>query len=730
MTEINLPQSNSDIFALGFDKSLNRAPESDLQTDDSGGSYSGVFSDPAQGIGFSAMATGSQSSMAVLDPSKGLWLGATTFAAAPFAVNMNGEMRATSGRFTGDITGATGTFSGTVSIGSLNIPDTTTANSFHVDSSGNTWWGANVATGSAGANAVVLNTGAATFKSVTLSTSVAISGIANNTSTDISLLEKTHTMVFTSASATQVNWTSGTVTLSNGRTFSISSGNTGSMAALTYIYVDPGVSSTVLQITTTAATALGANKILIGCAQNNTVTASYVPYGPGQPLVDGANIGALSIVAGNIAASTITGNKIAANTITAGNITAATITTTEIAATTITGANINTLNISGKTATFDTGTIGGFTMSSTTLSATNFTVTSGAANTARLTVGTGANLAGLNSANAGTDIAFWSGATFANRATAPFRVNAQGDLTATSVSISGVALTTQLRFGGTGADGAYSKASGTDTFSVSSSRYFVKNYTTISITGTGALAFSTPATDGTTIILNATGNVTITSSTNPCLDTRSMGGAGGTGGSGLISATSISTKGGGQGGGREAVTFNVSSSVGLGGGGGANSVSGSNGGVATGGPGSTGIQGFGGLPGAALTPYIGFAAPGGGGSGGSGGVNNAVTYGSGGNGGTGGGGLCIFTQGAYSASGVINTSGANGSNGTTSNSEGGGSGGGGAAGDILILYRTLTSDTATYTQTAGSAGTPGTDAGTGGAGAAGNKFRGVNDYIT
>ena len=35
---------------------------------------------------------------------------------------------------------------GGVSIASLNIPDTTTANSFHVDTSGNAWWGANVAT--------------------------------------------------------------------------------------------------------------------------------------------------------------------------------------------------------------------------------------------------------------------------------------------------------------------------------------------------------------------------------------------------------------------------------------------------------------------------------------------------------------------------------------------------------------------------------------------------------
>ena len=54
---------------------------------------------------------------------------------------------------------------GSLTAGSLNIPDTTTANSFHVDTSGNTWWGSNVATGYTGANAYVLNTGMAVFKS-------------------------------------------------------------------------------------------------------------------------------------------------------------------------------------------------------------------------------------------------------------------------------------------------------------------------------------------------------------------------------------------------------------------------------------------------------------------------------------------------------------------------------------------------------------------------------------
>ena len=95
------------------------------------------------------------------------------------------------------------------------------------------------------------------------------------------------------------------------------------------------------------------------------------------------------------------------------------------------------VTLSGQ-VTANSGAIAAFTVASTTLSATNLVLTSGAANAANIAVGTGANLAGMNSANSGTDIAFWAGATFANRAAAPFRVNAQGDVTMTSATITGL----------------------------------------------------------------------------------------------------------------------------------------------------------------------------------------------------------------------------------------------------------------------------------------------------
>ena len=72
--------------------------------------------------------------------------------------------------------GSTLSVIGGVSISSLDIPDTTTTNSFHVDSSGNAWWGSTVLSGS---TAKVLNTGAATFSNITI-TGGAIAGSALN----------------------------------------------------------------------------------------------------------------------------------------------------------------------------------------------------------------------------------------------------------------------------------------------------------------------------------------------------------------------------------------------------------------------------------------------------------------------------------------------------------------------------------------------------------------------
>ena len=104
---------------------------------------------------------------------------------------------------------------------------------------------------------------------------VTITAIPNDTSTDISLLDMTHNLVFSVTDKDTVAWATGTITLSNGRTFSISAGNTGNMSAKTYIYLDTAVSLIVLQTTTTTATAMGANKKLVAVAQNGSAEATF-----------------------------------------------------------------------------------------------------------------------------------------------------------------------------------------------------------------------------------------------------------------------------------------------------------------------------------------------------------------------------------------------------------------------------------------------------------------------
>ncbi len=708
MTNINLPGNNSDIFNFGFDKNLNRNPEDALPQDDTG-SYSGISSSPVQGLGFGGMVAGTQSSLFVVDPQKGLWLGDDTFANAPFRVNMSGEMAASSGTFTGTITATTGSIGG-FSVGTDYIKDAADSMGLASTVTGGDdvrFWAGSTFANRATAPFRVTEAGAVTGSSVTITggsvSGVPISSIPNNSSTDISLLEFSHNLTFSVTDADTVAWTSGTITLSNGRTFSISAGNTGNMAALTYIYLDPGTSSTVLQTTTTFSTAVGANKLLVGMGKNNTVTASFIPFGGGQPLIDGQNIGAASV--------------------TATNIKAATITTNEIAASTITGTNIATMNISGKNATFDTGTIGGFTMSATDLSATNFNVVSGAANTARVTVGTGSNLGGINSGNAAGDIAFWSGATFANRATAPFRVDMAGNLTATSATLSGFLVSTKGTFGGNGSDGALSITSGTTTLSAASANLLVKNYTSISITSTGKLGFSNPGTNGTIIILKSQGNVTLTSSTIPNIDASAMGAAGGTGGignqDGNVNRPSSSGTNGNSGLG---IYDDLTTHVGVAGPG-----------VAT-----AGVQSIGQAGGVVYSSIFAYTrttvelarrsivvACGSGGGGGAGAISNqanVVTNPTGSAGGRGGGGLIIECNGAWNFTSALGISvagqdGVVGTNGTqTANADsvsGGAGGGGGAGGFVVALYNTLTANSGTVNSAGGAGGNGGSAVKTG-----------------
>ena len=251
-----------------------------------------------------------------------------------------------------------------------------------------------------------------------------------------------------------------------------------------------------------------------------------------------------------------------------------------------------------------------------------------------------------------------------------------------------------VKFGGTGADGALSITSGTTTINCANAAIVIKNYTSISITGSAKLAFSNPGTNGTIIILKSQGAVTITSSTVPAIDVTLMGAAQGTAGetNQFKSVGAGGNAGTNTGGVAGAAPFNFTpifisgKSILLGVGGGA-------------GGGGTGTQGSGG--GGASVVANGTAGTG---------TNSGS--GTGASGAIGGGCLYIECGGALNITSTLTAAGTNGSNATPPGNGGGGSGGG----TIVILYNSLTANSGTYTVTGGTGGTGQQSGGNGGAG--------------
>lgn len=98
----------------------------------------------------------------------------------------------------------------------------------------------------------------------------------------------------------------------------------------------------------------------------------------------------------------------------------------------------------------------------------------------------------------------------------------------------------QPKFGGTGADGALSISSGTTNIDLGGAKYYVKNYTSISITGTANVTFSNPHTNGTIVVFKSQGNVTITSSATDSINLVGIGAQGVTAGAvGLIGNSTV-----------------------------------------------------------------------------------------------------------------------------------------------------------------------------------------------
>lgn len=262
--------------------------------------------------------------------------------------------------------------------------------------------------------------------------------------------------------------------------------------------------------------------------------------------------------------------------------------------------------------------------------------------------------------------------------------------TGTDLVINGYVVTSKGTFGGDGSDGALTITSGTTTVSASSATTVIKNYTSISITGTGKLAFSTPATTGTIIFLRSSGAVTLTSSTVPMIDASGMGSAGGAGGSGSVNNSTINGTAG---------TNTIAWAYGT-------IKAGSGGTSSSGTGGTTPTFGYYTTIADILLQKYHFAFCGAGGGGASI-ASGGSASGTGGSGGIGGGGLIIECAGAWNfttASG-ISVAGILGTNGTRSSGFiaccGGGGGGGGF---FLGLYNTLTANSGTITVSGGVGG--------------------------
>jgi len=248
-----------------------------------------------------------------------------------------------------------------------------------------------------------------------------------------------------------------------------------------------------------------------------------------------------------------------------------------------------------------------------------------------------------------------------------------------------------FQYGGNGSDGNLTITSGATNIDLGASSYVVKNYTNISITGSGSLTFSNPNSNGTVVFLLSQGSTTLTSSAAPMVSMKGMGGIGGN-----ENDTSGSV-------GYPGYTYNI-----WGNNGGGGSVNGS----APGGGESfltASSSKFRYFPSnnSYLSQRYPFIFTGGGGGGGS--VSGS---GDGGNGGAGGGGLIIETAGTLIFTTYIGlaANGINGGNATLN-----GSGGGGGGGGFVGLYSgTISSQTGTI-NVDGGAGGIGSNNGGGGA---------------
>ncbi len=267
------------------------------------------------------------------------------------------------------------------------------------------------------------------------------------------------------------------------------------------------------------------------------------------------------------------------------------------------------------------------------------------------------------------------------------------DTTGTGSVLRESLLTSAVKFGGNGSDGAL-VVSGTTTISLGSATEVIKNYTTLTIDGGALLNFSNAHTNGTRTILRVQGDVTISGT----IDVSDLGAAAGVG----SSAGGFSFSDGADG----SPTLRAKY-VKLTAGGGYHASTG------TGGAAGTKDFAYDFLSSTTYPTEIAnvyeFVLPGSGGGGAGSSGNGGGGTGVGGAGGKGGGALLIECGGAlnFSPGGVLSANGANGVNGSTPSGSFGGGGGGGGGGSILVLYNILTDNSGSVSVAGGAGGSGG-----------------------
>jgi len=133
------------------------------------------------------------------------------------------------------------------------------------------------------------------------------------------------TVAFSAIDDATIQWSAGSIIMSDGTTYSISASASQVLTADHVIYFDNNVSETELQISTTFSDGIGNGKIPLAYATKSAVAtkgASIFPIGFGGKMqIDGGvHITDRSIIADNIAANAITANEISANAVTATKI--------------------------------------------------------------------------------------------------------------------------------------------------------------------------------------------------------------------------------------------------------------------------------------------------------------------------------------------------------------------------------------------------------------------------